>query len=103
MVHQNTIWQDLADKRWLDLCRNGQACIAAMTLIPYGEQILNLVDAVEFKPGHAYADYQAGDKRAPFGFLETLVTGVPSKGFTEFSQAVNQSIKRDEEKKTSQN
>jgi hypothetical protein len=65
----------------------------------YQNEITQLVDTVEFLPNHAYAEYQAGDSRAPYQLLTQLITGTPSEGFTEFSNAVGNAIKRDEEKK----
>ena len=65
----------------------------------YHDEIMALVDTVEFLPGRTYADHQPEDKNARYDLLKQLVTGPPSVEFIKFSNTVGNAIQRDEEKK----
>ncbi len=62
-------------------------------------EIQAVVDAVEFEAGHAHTDHRAGDAVAPPELFAQLVTGPPSAGYTRFSQAVQRTIVREEQRK----
>ncbi len=63
------------------------------------DEILAVVDAVEFEAGQAHTDHRAGDAEAPPELFAQLITGPPSAGYTRFSQAVQRTIVRDLERK----